>query len=149
MLLRESVQLLVSSAARGADLVAIEAAHAMGISNLIVLPFDKERFRRTSVTDGDGAEIWGTRFDALIRDAEDRRHLIVAAPQSSISPYRAASLEIVREARKQAAERRARFLAIAVWDGQSRGTEDHTAAFLDLARKDEATILPFINTLAG
>ena len=52
-----------------------------------------------------------------------------------------------RISRSEIAEQHARFLAIAVWDGESRGKDDHTAGFLDLARNEGATILPFINTL--
>jgi len=148
---REAVQLLVSSAARGADILAIEVAHALGIPNLIILPFEKEKFRRTSVTDGTQAEQgvanWGRRFDSVMREAEERGQVIVIAADPSMSPYRAATHEIVREAKKRAAEQHARFLAIAVWDGESRGKDDHTAGFLDLARNEGATILPFINTL--
>ena len=138
VLSREAVQLLVSSAARGADILAIEAARALGIPNLIILPFEKEKFRETSVVDG--TPEWGLRFDSVVREAE----LVVIAADPSMSPYRAASHEIVREAKRRAAEQHARFLAIAVWDGQSRGKDDHTAGFLDMARNEGATILPFI-----
>jgi len=151
VLSREAVQLLVSSAARGADILAIEAAHALGIPNLIILPFEKEKFRRTSVTDGTQAEQgvanWGRRFDSVVRQAEERGRLITIAADPSMSPYRAATHAIVREAKKRAAEQHARLLAIAVWDGESRGKDDHTAGFLDIARNEGATILPFINTL--
>jgi hypothetical protein len=151
VLSREAVQLLVSSAARGADILAIEAAHALGIRNLIVLPFDKEKFRGTSVTDGPQTEQdttnWGRRFDSVMREAEERGLLIISAADPSMSPYRAATYEIVGEAKERAAEQDARFLAIAVWDGVSRGKDDHTAGFLDIARNEGATILPFINTL--
>lgn len=141
----EAVELLVSAAARGADILAIEAAHALQISNRIILPFEKENFRRTSVADG-GAN-WELRFDSVIREAEEGGRLIVIAADPSTSPYRAANHEIVREARRRAVQQRARFLAIAVWEGKSRGKDDYTAEFLDIARNEGATILPFINTL--
>jgi hypothetical protein len=149
VLLRESVRFLVSSAARGADILAIEAAHALGIPNRIILPFEKAKFREKSVADGtdaDGAK-WGQRYDAVAREADERRQLIIIASVPSMSPYRAVTHEIVQQAKKLAAEQDARFLALAVWDGKSRGDDDHTAGFLEIAEKAEATILPLINTL--
>src|SRR2546423_14682060 len=99
VLSREAVQLLVSSAARGADILAIEAARAVGIPNVIVLPFEKEKFRETSVTDA--TQDWGRRFDVVMREAEERGQLIVIAADPSTSSYRAATHEIVREAKER------------------------------------------------
>src|SRR6267378_3813558 len=51
---------LVCSAACGADLVALEQAERLGLRRRIVLPFRRERFRSTSVTDRPGD--WGPLF---------------------------------------------------------------------------------------
>jgi hypothetical protein len=44
-------RLIVASAACGSDLLALDAASAMGIDTRIVLPFAPEVFRETSVVD--------------------------------------------------------------------------------------------------
>src|ERR1700687_257733 len=60
----ERATALVSSAACGADLAALEAAERLGLRWRIVLPFAPERFRQTSVIDRPGD--WGPVFDRLI-----------------------------------------------------------------------------------
>src|SRR5689334_21576201 len=65
------IEAVVCSAACGADLLALDAARELSIPAWIVLPFDRERFRETSVVDRPGN--WGPIFDRHMDDAE-RRH---------------------------------------------------------------------------
>ena len=51
---RERPEALVSSAACGADLIALDEAGALGIRRRVILPFDRRRFRETSVIDRPG-----------------------------------------------------------------------------------------------
>src|SRR5688500_11638506 len=55
---------LVSSAACGADLLAQAAAGLLGIRRLVILPFERDRFRETSVTDRPGD--WGQAYERLL-----------------------------------------------------------------------------------
>ena len=59
---------LVSSAACGADLLALEAAELLQMRTRIVLPFSREVFRRTSVVDRPGD--WGTIYDDVLKDSQ-------------------------------------------------------------------------------
>src|SRR3954466_8572785 len=59
---------LVSSAACGADLIALEVAGELGLRRRIVLPFAEARFRETSVVDR-GAE-WGPVFDRILTEVK-------------------------------------------------------------------------------
>jgi hypothetical protein len=60
---------LVSAAAAGADLLALEAAAALGVATTVVLPLPREEFRRRSVED-QGDE-WVPRFEAALAAADD------------------------------------------------------------------------------
>src|SRR5919107_327719 len=66
---------LVCSAACGADLLALEAAGALGLRRRVVLPFAPERFRETSVVDRPGD--WGPIFDGVIEAAQTAGDLVV------------------------------------------------------------------------
>src|SRR5262245_17790079 len=59
----ERAAVLVASAACGSDLVALQAAADLGLRNRIVLPFAREIFRKTSVTDRPNRKIWARLFD--------------------------------------------------------------------------------------
>ena len=74
--------MLVCSAACGADLLALEAAAELGIPTTVVLPFDRKRFRASSVVDRPGE--WGPRFDrALKKVAGSGRVRVIAAESTS------------------------------------------------------------------
>ncbi|WP_322750049.1 MULTISPECIES: hypothetical protein [unclassified Frankia] len=57
-------RLLVGAAASGADLVVLAAARAEGLGVRVVLPFDVDTFRRTSVENR--GPLWCARYDGLI-----------------------------------------------------------------------------------
>jgi hypothetical protein len=120
---------LVSSAACGADLLALDEAGALGLRRRIVLPFERARFRRTSVVDRPGN--WGVLFDRVVDEVSARGDLITIAgeAQSDDGAYLAASETILREAVRLAGDRHAPAGAIVVWDGRSRGADDLTDAF--------------------
>src|SRR5687768_14398964 len=65
---------LVSSGACGADLLAMQAAKESGIDKTMILPFDAETFRTTSVTDRPGD--WGVIFDELVMELKKSGRLI-------------------------------------------------------------------------
>jgi hypothetical protein len=127
---RESVDRLVCAAACGADLVALGVAEKMDIPALIVLPFSRATFRRVSVVDRPGN--WGGIYDRLV-DAAVRRDDFVTLDlaEDDETAFTVGNARIVSEARR-AANRR---LAIAVWEGSSRGDGDATAELLTASRR--------------
>lgn len=139
-IMRETeTEAVVCSAACGADLIALDVARELDIPAWVVLPFDRERFRQTSVMDRPGD--WGQLFDELVDQAEHAGRLDIIAPTDD-SNHEAYSLTIdaildrtMALAHEDNAASVGRITALAVWDGASRGPNDLTAAFLERARQ--------------
>lgn len=136
-------QVLVCSAACGADLLALKVARDLGVRRRIVLPFEGSRFRSTSVVDRPGE--WGLLFDALYEEALDTDDLIVTSiVEDDDTAYAAATELIVQEASSLASEvglqapaadrSTEERVAVVVWEGASRGDGDQTAHFAALAQ---------------
>jgi len=66
---------MVSSAACGADLIALSEARELTLRRRIILPFARDRFRITSVADRPGN--WGPLYDEILDEAEASGDLIV------------------------------------------------------------------------
>ena len=127
-LLKRQVCKLICSAACGADLLALEAARALGIHRRIILPFAADAFRLTSVVDRPGD--WGPRYDQLLAESQETGDLLVLNGQPGDEyAYSQANRAIVDEALSSAH----RNLAIIVWEGKSRGEGDATEEFRRLA----------------
>jgi hypothetical protein len=143
LLVNEGAVALVSSAACGADLIALEEAERLGLRRRIVLPFPPERFLETSVTDRPGN--WGSVYDPLIAVARQDGDLIVLGDQESDEAYAAANEVIVREATALGRiSAPCRVLAVVVWEGARRVGTDITQDFRILATKaglEERTVL--------
>ena len=127
-LLRESdARVLVCAAACGADILALEAASNLGIRRRVVLPYSRELFRETSVVDRPGD--WGVRYDRLLDEIAARGDLVVLGfDHGDNTTYLATNSAIIDEACK-VAEQQYEILAVIVWDKESRGEDDVTAAF--------------------
>jgi hypothetical protein len=137
--LKEGGDVLVCSAACGADLLALDAAKKLGIRRRIVLPFDADRFRITSVKDrpGNSDWNWGQMFDSHYEEAQGSNDLIVLSYSGDDEvAYAAANERIVAEAMSLAGEppQRRNITAVIVWDGASRGESDLTAKLAGRAR---------------
>jgi hypothetical protein len=134
-LLRDrGVGTLVSSAACGADLLALQAAGELGLRRVVVLPFDADRFRASSVVDQSGD--WGGAYDAIVADARARGDLVVlSAEGEDDEAYAAATAAILDRAVALAGGDPSRVVAVPVWEGASRGDGDQTAAFANSARE--------------
>src|SRR5581483_9281564 len=125
---------LVSSAACGADLVALQAARRLGIRTRIVLPFDRDRFRSTSVVDRPGD--WGVLFDELCDQAEGSGDLVILGLSEGEAAYRVVTERILDEALALAQKpggQSGGLTAIVVWDGAPRGPGDLAEEFGALA----------------
>jgi hypothetical protein len=118
---------LVSSAACGADIVALEIAGEMGIRRLVVLPFARGEFRKRSVVDRD--ESWGPRFDRLLKGIDDTDIIELALPPDAHDVFTRANEKILELASSQANAFDRAVVAVIVWEGRSRGEDDNTEAF--------------------
>jgi hypothetical protein len=124
---------LVCSAACGADLLALDVARELGAARHVVLPFDPQHFRQTSVTDRPGD--WSRYFDEEVAHARALGRLtVLTADQSGHAAYAAANAAILDEAQRLASLYSLPVLVLLVWDGASRGEGDLTEAFGALAR---------------
>ncbi|MDP9194012.1 MAG: hypothetical protein M3P06_20140 [Acidobacteriota bacterium] len=139
---RFNAQTLVTSAACGTDLLAIEAALARGMRIRIVLPFGAARFRETSVVDRPGE--WGVAYDRAIAEARARGDLI-EIPNDDLpehDSFLAANERLIAEATAFAAHDGQRALALIVTEGAFRDSEDFTE---DFARHARAAGLEVVN----
>ena len=136
---------VVGSAANGADIIGLCVARELGIRFHIVLPFDVDHFRKVSVVDRPGDELWGWLYDSLVQEARSRDDLILLGRSSDDdAAFDAANERVVDEARHLAKEH-VRHVAsadsdhlvtgIAVWNGKSYGERDKTASFCNLLRR--------------
>jgi hypothetical protein len=127
---------LVSSAACGADLLALVEAGALGIRRRVVLPFDRERFREISVVDRPGE--WGRLYDNVLDEVSSNGDVVMLNSKTEDdTAYAAANYAILDEADALARETGQPVSAALVWDGASRGSDDLTAAFGDAAKQRE------------
>ena len=126
------VHTVVCSAACGADLLALEVADALAVRRRVVLPFAKEQFRRTSVTDRPGS--WDDSFTRITTELEKYGDLVVLDyHQNDEDAYTATNQVILEQARLLSTELSQKLGVVLVWDSSSRTTEDVTAAFGELA----------------
>lgn len=146
LLKERKATILVCSGACGADLLALNAAGELGLRRRIVLPFERERFRQTSVTDRPGD--WGALFDKVSKEVEAVGDLIVLQNIVEDDAYAITNKAILDEAlaltrqdgsqgsntENPSSSLEARVLAVLVWDGVERGEGDMTAAFAKEAR---------------
>jgi hypothetical protein len=130
LLRNEGVEMLVCSAACGADLVALQVATSLRIQCRIVLPYAPEEFRRTSVVDRPGD--WGHLYDRLVSEINAVGDLVVLdGLVDDDRAYAQANEAIISQVDTVANGRRR--LAILVWEGQAHDDTDATAEFGRLA----------------
>jgi hypothetical protein len=144
MLKAQDVQMLVSSAACGADLIALQEADSLGVSCRIILPWSRERFKQSSVADRPGD--WSVIYDEII-DSVSAKGNLVLINQTSLEPnYFLVSQAILDEAVTFAQQMGTCAGAALVWDGSSRGNHDVTDEFGKEARKRGLRVIE-VNTL--
>ena len=142
---RLDVHAVVCSAACGADLLALAVAGDLGIRRRAVLPVETARFRQTSVADRPGD--WAPLFDRIAADLRDHDDLVTLESGGDDSQgYFDTNNRILDEAQSIGRATGAEVVAIAVWDGESRGEDDVTDAFGKEARRRGLRLLE-ISTL--
>jgi hypothetical protein len=131
---------VVCSAACGVDLLALDAAESLGIRRRVLLPFDRSRFRHTSVTDRAGN--WGRLYDRILDGLAPGDLIVLPDLGEDVAAYRAANDAILDHAAALADPRAAEpapgaepsdVIAVVVWEGRPRGSDDITALFRDEA----------------
>lgn len=132
---KNNITALVSSAACGADLLAQKAARKLRIKQHIILPFERKRFRKTSVTDRPSD--WGELFDSICDEVEEKGNLIVLEgfENDEKKAYSAVTTEILKQAEVlQKICENEDILAVIVWEGKAKDETDETVAFSEKAR---------------
>jgi len=128
----EHATTLVSSAACGADLIALAVAAGLGIRASVILPFERSRFRQTSVTDRPGE--WGPLFDRILDDVSAAGDLLILNPPPGERDYSEANFVILDKAVELSKASNQPLMAVVVWDAVSRGDRDLTEEFRTEAR---------------
>ena len=119
---------LVASGAAGADLLGLEAAQRLGMRTIVVLPFDADRFERSSVADRPGD--WDQRYRRVLAASEV--DVLGQTFAQDDAAYGAVTKELL--ARALCIGGAGETTAVVVWDGASRGASDQTARFAQEAR---------------
>jgi hypothetical protein len=124
---------LISSAACGADLIALQEAGALGIRRRVILPFNRRRFRETSVIDRPGD--WGRVYDRVLDEVESNGDLVTLSGDSDYTrAYTDANGAILSEAIALGLESKYEIRTVLVWDGAPRGEDDLTKMFANEAK---------------
>jgi hypothetical protein len=139
MLQTHDTAVLVSSAACGADLLALSEAGKLGLRRRVVLPFDREKFRTTSVTDRQGD--WGPLYDRVLNEVEKNGDLLVMQLNSEDEAYAEANHAMLDQALSLGQQLQDRVTAVLVWDGKSRGEGDLTEEFRVYARNKSIPVV--------
>jgi hypothetical protein len=134
-----SVEMLICSAACGADLIALEVATDLHLEYRVVLPFIQSRFRELSVVDRPGN--WGPVFDRILKLAEAHGALAILNLEEGDEAYARTNMVIVTQALNLAAERHAPVGAALVWEGTPNGRTDATASLGNFARQRGLDVL--------
>ncbi|HKD77810.1 MAG TPA: hypothetical protein VKB76_20055 [Ktedonobacterales bacterium] len=135
---RHRVRAVVASGACGADLLALEVAGEARLQRKMVLPFARARFRELSVVDRPGD--WGKLFDRICSEVKGEAGIkTLGTTHDQMRDFVRTNQFIIKEALHLAGNTRvangtAPVLAVLVWDGKSRGDDDVTAAFGELAK---------------
>jgi hypothetical protein len=131
---------LVCSAACGADLLALQVAGELGIQRSIVIPFDQQLFKSTSVSDRPGD--WDVLYDTICDEAVTEEGIeVLNYPQNEDETYRRTNIYILEKAKELADKYGSGDLtAVIVWDGKSRDESDITYHFRKEAEARDFTI---------
>ncbi len=137
----ENVTRLICSGANGADLIAIKAAHSLGISCTMVLPFDHKTFKKVSVMDRPGN--WEDLFDKYYDYLNTQNNVkILNLPTSDPYAFNKTSTGILDCAAQFSHEENTEIMqAVVVWDGRPKDTDDATFAFYSEAQQRNIPVI--------
>ena len=132
-LVRHKASALVTSAACGADLLALSSAADLHLRRRVVLPFAPELFRETSVTDRPGE--WGPVFDETLLQLQAAGDVLILDGSPGDDGYSAVGEAILGEVERLAEETGNSPVAMVIWEGRSRSGVDQTARFRESASR--------------
>lgn len=132
------IDYLVCSGACGADLVALDVAGQLSISRKMILPFDAETFRSSSVADRPGN--WGELFDAVHKDLKNESNVITLNyAEDDKDVYEKTNFDILNTAdsifEKLNEKGDTKRVAVIVWEGTPKDSNDTTDHFRKEAEK--------------
>lgn len=123
---------LIASAACGADLIALEVTGRLGMRRQVVLPFGPALFRETSVTDRPGD--WRADYDRIIDEVDAAGCLVeLGMSPDGDETYLRTNEAIIEKAAALAGDGGSARVCL-VWEGDPRGDDDITYHFLKTAR---------------
>ncbi len=138
-----SIDYLICSGACGADLIALNVAGQLSIARKMVLPFDAETFRSSSVTDRPGN--WGELFDIVHNELHKESNVIILNyAEDDKDVYEKTNFDILNtadsifEKLKETGDRKK--VALIVWEGSPKDANDTTDHFRKEAKKRSYTI---------
>src|SRR5262249_17483649 len=124
----EGATALVSSAECGAALVALMVAGERGIHRRVVPPFGRAEVRKTSVTDPPRGR--GPPYHPHLAQLDQTNDCVtLAGLRQGSEDYIAANRVILRDAIALASQTDVQAMAVLVWEGAPRGSDDVTPAF--------------------
>jgi hypothetical protein len=135
---------LVSSAAAGADLLALAEAKELGMQRVVVLPWERQEFRSTSVDDR--PKEWRNLYDRIMDDVQQLGNLIIATTVAKEFAYVETNHVIINQALAMARETGELAIAVQVWEGRSRGSGDVTEEFGHYAAENGLQVWPVLTT---
>lgn len=134
---------LVSSGACGADLIALGVAGELEINRKLILPFNAETFRSTSVVDRPGD--WGMLFDKIYGELKKESNVIdFGYDKDKDDVYEKANFDILNAAdniSRAASSSSDKKIAIIIWEGRPKDSGDTTDHFRQEAVKRSYEIL--------
>lgn len=141
----EGVAGVVCSGACGADLIALDEAWGLKLSVRMILPYEKDLFLKSSVTDRPGD--WGRKFLTVFEGLKAEGNVrVLELPFNDPSTYARTNDAILNEAESLGTQQRNPVAAAIVWDGKPWGSDDTTELFREEARSRGLNVFP-ISTL--
>ena len=120
---------IFGAAACGADILVLRAAGDLGIPRTVLLPFDRDLFRTTSVLDRPGC--WEDYDQILDHTGTEGGLEVLQFQKPSPTAYRAVNTAILNHAQASGYPVR----ACIVWEGADQGQGDYTAEFRNSAKR--------------
>lgn len=126
------IDYLVCSGACGADLIALDVAGQLNIPRKMVLPFDAETFRSSSVTDRPGN--WGELFDAVNNELRKKSNVVsLNYTEDDENVYEKTNFDILNTAdivfENLNETSDGKKVAIIIWEGAPKDSGDTTDHF--------------------
>lgn len=132
------ISALISSAACGGDLLALETAQSLDIPTLVILPFEVSAFKVHSVLDCPGS--WKDTFDGVIKNLNKEQLIMLGIDLSDETAYEKVNEEIFRQAELAALKLKQSVEVLIAWDGKPKTSDDLTYQFLQIAQQKQLSI---------